>query len=111
MKKPFVMDKDVYDAIDLVSEAEGGLTAGSPYEGERCGCMIGAAHFAGVYGDAPDAYEGYFDREDIGESPTPEYGYFDSAHRAIREEQGNASRLTRLPWSQVAERMNVIRGA
>lgn len=115
MKTPFIMDPDVYDAIDFVSELEGGLLrgavyvnarghhtmSGTPREGDRCGCMIGAAHYAGVYGDTTGAYIGC----DAYPTLTPRYVVFDDAHRRL-----TPGGSTRLPWPIVAEEMGVVRG-
>jgi hypothetical protein len=119
MEPKFVMDPDVYDAIDLVSEMEGGLQAGSPFyfvdclctpflrAGVRCGCMIGAALLAGVYGeDITDAYLG-FDRCPV----TPDYTAFDQAHGRVAQRLGlDNDALVRLPWPLVAAEMGVVRG-
>jgi hypothetical protein len=100
-----VIDKDIYDAIELVSEAEGGLSAGRRFESvadEKPCCVIGAMQYAGVTGmDSFDAY-GAVERV-LGQDPSRR---FDDAHRRLSPSRP----YTRLPWPEIAREANIIRG-
>lgn len=104
----FVMKPSVFDAIDLVSVAHDGLRRGTMFDGpldEKAGCMVGAALFAGAIADPlDDAYDAGASAEDAGILPC--FSEFDEAHTELAP--NNSSK--RLPWTQIAAQMGVVRG-
>jgi hypothetical protein len=102
----FKMEKDVYDAIELVSEAEGGLRRSRMYDedGRPC-CMVGAAHFAGVIeaGTSQQLYSAAGRATILGLLPS--YTKFDDAHQRLASDCDE-----RLPWPLIAKEMGVVRG-
>lgn len=102
----FVMKPEVFDAIDLVSESQGGLNRASMYDDDDTPrCMVGAAHFAGVLeGSEGCLYTASI--QAVKDGILPSYEAFDDAHERLAPDDCN----TRLPWPVVAAEMGVVRG-